>query len=128
MPKPRRHPAEDPQPGDVILWRGWAITVVGREPDLVRYTASHPTTAAVRENGQDLATWRKWAPGAVVPEVPKDDKCLVFDFYVTGPCGACGKQLDSVVHVVADRGIFCPGCCPEAVHGKTKRRAKEKAA
>lgn len=118
-------PRHDPQPGDRLAYKGWMVTVVGREDDSVRYTRSLAGGAADGQRTQDIAVWRGWATLATVLEDGRE--CTVMLFGIAGPCTACGRTLGIEVHVAEGAGVRHPECCAARKHGKP-RKAKENAA
>ncbi len=124
-----RHPAEDPQPGDVLAYKGWTANVTGRDGDTVLYQREHPEKPPEDPRNQDIAAWRTWAVLAkVVARAPENDECLVISYCIAGPCTACGALLGDDVHVMEGAGVRHGECCKARKHNRKKVKAKEKAA
>lgn len=112
----------DPQPGMVLAYKDWTITVTARTPTEVVYAATRG--ASSREGRQGLAEWQAWAGSAR----ERGHECVVFDCGIAGPCTVCKKPLvESDVHV-SEVGAVHLECCPAKLHRGRKRKAKEIAA
>jgi hypothetical protein len=125
----KRDPRSEPQPGDVLSYKGgWTIRVTRRDPETVFYTTGKAGERG-RESQQGIAEWQAWTPAAKVLERAGEPGECVVTALAAGPCSSCRKTIQGAAHIAGD-GLFCEGCCPlSASHGKrkTKKRKAEKA-
>ncbi len=115
--KTKRSIAADPQPGDVLVHRGYSITVNQRQGDQVFYTARCPTQT--RRDSQTLEEWGTWAGGAKVRSrgaAPGECTELSQAFIAGALCYQDGVVIEGAVHCVDDQ-MFCAEHCPNCAKG-----------
>jgi hypothetical protein len=113
----KRSVQTDPQPGDVLSYRGgWRIRVTAREGGVVVYISSR--NGSVRpEDRQTLQDWQSWTTEAKVVERAGDPTQCVVTPLASGPCSGCHQTIAGPAHVFAE-GLYCEGCCGAAKHAR----------
>ncbi len=102
---------KDPQPGDVLTWQGWRITVLRREGVMVTYAATHQDGRSKPGATIDLATWGDRAKGAkTVDRASWRGECLSTG-WVSALCEVGSHTFPGATHVVDDK-FYCKDHCP----------------
>ena len=108
-------PVLDPQPGLVLAYSGYSITVTAREGNIVSYTVTGQECKP-RQSKQELEAWVKWAPSAKVRRKGVGaDECVILKFSYAGHCRVCQKPIERDAHAT-DEGVTCAKCCTRKVH------------
>jgi hypothetical protein len=112
MPRSAR---TNPQPGDVIQWKDWRITVLRREVvvgngDQVTYRAARKDGHTKPDAACSVAEWKERAKGARVVEEGLDNAQCVATAYVSGPCDVDRVPIEGLAHC-AGLNIRCEAHC-----------------
>jgi hypothetical protein len=101
----------NPQPGTVLRFKDWRITVLRREGDQVTYRATHKDGYTKPDAACTLAQWKERAKGAKVVEEGLDGATCVATANVAAPCKVDGVMVVGEVHCLG-LDLYCAGHCP----------------
>lgn len=123
MPK-SRSVSQDPQPGDVLIWKGYKVTVAERKGDIVSYNVEGPDGYSKRGSSQELQAWSQWASAASVKSRGLGaTECVDLRLFTANvACASCEAPILGPVHSLGLE-FYCGDHCPAAVHHSRKEKA-----
>lgn len=105
-----RRPAVDPQPEDILAYKGWTITVIARWPGEVEYNAVHRSHSKPKNGRQPISVWREWASKAKVKSAALSAEECVETANVSARCEVEKHAIQGMTHCIGLK-LYCKDHC-----------------